>query len=191
MRFEVEANGHRHRIDARRGPDGWLVSLDGRPLSADLARVGDRWSLLISDGPPEGGPYDSSVGAGFSRPSRTNAWRSYDVAIESRGRRERVVHVDGRAVHVSLAGPRTFTDGRHREGAAGSGPLQIASPMAGRVVTLLVRAGDSIAAGQGLVIVEAMKMENELRAPRAGTVTGVPVAAGTSIDAGTVLVVIE
>ena len=56
---------------------------------------------------------------------------------------------------------------------------------------MLVQAGDTVATGQGLVVVEAMKMENELRAPRAGTVSLVLVSGGASIDAGTVVVVIE
>jgi biotin carboxyl carrier protein len=63
--------------------------------------------------------------------------------------------------------------------------------MAGRIVRVLVSVGDAVEARQGLVVVEAMKMENELRAPRAGTVTDVNVGVGASIDAGTVVVVIE
>ena len=63
--------------------------------------------------------------------------------------------------------------------------------MPGRVVRVLVAAGDEVAARQGVVVVEAMKMENELRAPRAGRVKEVSVAAGTSVEAGRILAVIE
>jgi biotin carboxyl carrier protein len=63
--------------------------------------------------------------------------------------------------------------------------------MPGRIVKVLVTAGDAVAARQGLVVVEAMKMENELRAPRPGTVTDVRVREGMSVDANAVLVVIE
>ena len=189
MRFAVEANGRRHLVEARRSTSGWLVSFDGRQLATNLARVGERWSLLIgpgSEGPPEGGPHAGPyVGSGVSRTSK-----SYDIAIESRGRRERIVHVDGQAVHVLLA-PSPV--GRHHEGHVGvvGGMTRLESPMAGRVTKVLVRVGEAVAGGQGLVVVEAMKMENELRAPRAGTVTDVRVADGASIDAGTILVVIE
>jgi acetyl/propionyl-CoA carboxylase alpha subunit len=185
VRFEVEANGHRHQVDARRAGGGWEVSFDGRPLAASLARVGERWSLLI--GPPEDGHDVPEVVSAFRR-----TLQSYDIAIESSGRRERIVHIDGQTVRVSLAGSRAFTGDRGRDVVTGSaGPLPIESPMAGRVVTTLVQTGDAVIAGQGLVILEAMKMENELRAPRAGIVTDVRTAAGASIDAGTVLVIIE
>jgi biotin carboxyl carrier protein len=62
--------------------------------------------------------------------------------------------------------------------------------MPGRVVRVLVGPGDEVAARQGVVVVEAMKMENELRAPRAGRVKEIAVAAGASVEAGRVLVVI-
>ena len=63
--------------------------------------------------------------------------------------------------------------------------------MPGRIVKVLVTKGDVVDARQGLVVVEAMKMENELRAPRAGTVSEVLVSEGMSVEAGAVLVVIE
>jgi biotin carboxyl carrier protein len=63
--------------------------------------------------------------------------------------------------------------------------------MPGRIARVLVNAGDTVAARQGLVVVEAMKMENELRSPRAGTVSEVRVAAGALVEANAVLIVIE
>jgi len=63
--------------------------------------------------------------------------------------------------------------------------------MPGRVVRILVQPGDEVAARQGVVVVEAMKMENELRSPKAGRVKDVAVAEGASVEAGRVLVVIE
>ena len=62
------------------------------------------------------------------------------------------------------------------------------APMPGRVVRVLVKPGDTVAARQGLVVVEAMKMENELRSPRAGRVKEVAVAEGESVEAGRLLV---
>jgi biotin carboxyl carrier protein len=63
--------------------------------------------------------------------------------------------------------------------------------MPGRVVRVLVSPGDEVSPSQGVVVVEAMKMENELRAPRGGRVKDVSVSPGTSVEAGRVLVVIE
>jgi biotin carboxyl carrier protein len=67
----------------------------------------------------------------------------------------------------------------------------VIAPMPGRIVKVLVKAGDRVARGQGLVVVEAMKMENELRAPREGTVAAVRVSEGMSVEASAVLVVVE
>jgi biotin carboxyl carrier protein len=127
------------------------------------------------------------VGAAFKRP-----FSSYDIAIETRAGSERVVHVDGRSIRVSLASGRAGRSGR-RDGHphAAAGPVRVESPMAGRIIRVLVRAGDVVKARQGLVVVEAMKMENELRAPRGGTVTDVRVVVGAAIDAGIVVCVIE
>ena len=80
----------------------------------------------------------------------------------------------------------------HAEGALhGHGQVTIVAPMPGRVVRVLVAAGDQVDARQPVVVVEAMKMENELRAPRAGRVKEIAVAPGTSVEAGRVLAVIE
>ena len=175
MRFEVESNGHRHSIEARRGASGWQVSFDGRLLTADVSRIGQRWSLLMA---PSGPGPDAGDAAGFRRGAR-----SYDIAIEGRGRSERIVHVDGQAVQVSLAPARAVPAARRDAAGAATGPARVESPMAGRIVRVLVSVGERVAARQGLVVMEAMKMENELRAPRAGTVTAVRAAAGASIDA--------
>lgn len=78
---------------------------------------------------------------------------------------------------------------RTAAGAAG-GPLEIRAIIPGRVVAVAVAPGDTVEAGQTLLAVEAMKMQNELRAPRAGTVTRVPAAAGATVEVGDVLVVL-
>ena len=184
MTCEVEVRGRRRTIEVRRtGPD-WDLTLDGRILDVNVTAVGGRWSLLI--GPPEGG-HDRNVGAGFSR-----LVRSYEVAVDRRSNGERIVHVDGQAVPVSIVDPRARLT--RTPGAApflGTGPRSIVSPMPGRIVKVLVKAGDMVAAHQGLVVVEAMKMENELRAPRAGRVTEVKVVDGMSVEANAVLVRFE
>ena len=78
---------------------------------------------------------------------------------------------------------------RTAAGAAG-GPLEIRAIIPGRIVSVAVAPGDTVEAGQTLLAVEAMKMQNELRAPRAGTVTRVPAGEGTTVDVGDVLVVL-
>jgi pyruvate carboxylase subunit B len=72
-----------------------------------------------------------------------------------------------------------------------SGPVQVRSIMPGRVVAVLVAPGQAVKGGEGLVVVEAMKMENEITAPRAGTVQAVPAVKGLPVEAGAVLVTLE
>ena len=72
-----------------------------------------------------------------------------------------------------------------------SGRVEIKATMPGRVVNVLVGSGDEVTAGQGVIIVEAMKMENELKSPKAGKVTEVKVAPGQTVEKGELLVVIE
>jgi biotin carboxyl carrier protein len=81
--------------------------------------------------------------------------------------------------------------GRGTSDAAGAAHVDRSSAPPGRVVRVLVAAGDSVEARQPIIVVEAMKMENELRSPKAGRVKDVGVTAGASVEAGRVLVVVE
>ncbi len=104
-------------------------------------------------------------------------------------RGEFLVSLGGRTVPVVVNG-RTRRGGRTEDGGR-AGQQAVVAPMPGRVVRVLVAPGDTVVARQGVVVVEAMKMENELRSPKAGTVRDVAVTPGTSVEAGRVLVVIE
>ena len=97
--------------------------------------------------------------------------------------------VTGRTVPVIVNGRTRRRGASDETGRTGLQP--IVAPMPGRVVRVLVSPGDDVAARQGVVVVEAMKMENELRSPKAGKVKEVNVTPGTSVEAGRVLVVIE
>jgi biotin carboxyl carrier protein len=168
MTCDLETSGGRRTIEFRRRGSAWEMTLDGRILSVDVTATGGRWSLLI-------GPDASSR-------------RSYEVAVERRSNGERIVYVNGLAVPVSIVDPRERLVQRRGNVSDGTGPRSIVSPMPGRIVKVLVREGDVVAAQQGLVVVEAMKMENELRAPRAGQVSAVKVVEGMSVEAKAVLV---
>jgi biotin carboxyl carrier protein len=85
--------------------------------------------------------------------------------------------------------PRDWRDGGG-EVAAG-GPQRLTAPMPGRVVSILVAVGDTVEAGAGVVVVEAMKMQNELKASRAGTVRSIHAKEGSTVGAGEVLATIE
>ena len=116
--------------------------------------------------------------------------------IDSAGRRPVEVVVDGWRFELLVEDEaraslreRASRD-RTATGAAG-GPLAIRAIIPGRIASVAVAPGDAVEAGQTLLAVEAMKMQNELRAPRAGTVTRVAVGAGATVELGDVLVVLE
>jgi biotin carboxyl carrier protein len=106
---------------------------------------------------------------------------------------------EGGAAEVSV-GARAYdvrlTDPKHLRGAGAAGPqdagrAQVKAPMPGKVVRVLVETGQAVEAGQALIVVEAMKMQNELKSPKAGTVTELRAATGATVNAGDVLAVIE
>jgi acetyl/propionyl-CoA carboxylase alpha subunit len=110
--------------------------------------------------------------------------RSYDVVAAGGD-----VRVNGRVFRVEVFDPREMR-GR-KNAAAGEGRQKIAAMMPGKVVRVLVQQGDAVEAGQGLVVVEAMKMQNEMKSPKAGRVIEVKTRADATVAAGEVLMVIE
>lgn len=116
------------------------------------------------------------------------AGRSYEVRIVD-GRESLKVQVNGRSIEMQLFDPRETMAG---SGAVEqSGRLDVKAPMPGKVVCLLVEVGELVVPGQGLVVVEAMKMQNELKSPRTGRVTKIAACAGATVAAGEVLVTLE
>jgi biotin carboxyl carrier protein len=121
----------------------------------------------------------------------------YSVLLEGRSFEARVeaaqdgwsVVIGGRRYEIGVTDPRRWS---RNSGTAGTqGRQNIAAPMPGKVVRVLVAPGDSVKAGQGLVVVEAMKMQNEMKAQRAGKVISVAVREGSTVGAGEVLATIE
>ncbi len=180
MIYDVEINGRNRRVAVTRHGQAFEVSVDGRRQAATVSTVNGIWSLILADVPDAGS-------AGHVRQ------RSYEIAIDEAGPSgELVVHVNGRLVPATVSGARGSWARRGQDGgAAGKGPQKILAPMPGKVVKVLVKVGDEVAAKQGVVVVEAMKMENELKAARAGTVKEVKAVEGTTVEAGAVLVIVE
>lgn len=115
--------------------------------------------------------------------------RHYDVRIHECGNGIFDVAVNGVAHQVTVTDPRRWTPGGGASDT--SGPRKVKASMPGKVVKLLVQEGDEVEAAQGLVIVEAMKMQNAMKSPKAGRVAVIEVAEGGSVAAGETLVVIE
>ena len=110
---------------------------------------------------------------------------SYRVMLGPKGQ----VTVNGRSMQMEVFDPRDLrSTGRS---AANQGRQEILSPMPGKIIRVLAAVGDTVEEGQGLVVVEAMKMQNEMKSPKAGTVLEVRTRADATVGAGEVLLVIE
>jgi biotin carboxyl carrier protein len=115
---------------------------------------------------------------------------SYNVDFEERGD-EVAVLVRGEVFRFDIADERKVRMRAARGGFQAEGKQTITAPMPGKIVKVFVKPGDEVAEGQGVVVVEAMKMENELKAPKAGKVTEVFAKEGTAVEHGAKLVVVE
>ena len=114
---------------------------------------------------------------------------SYRCVLDQEGE-ETVLKMEGRSLAYQINDPRSLRARRSRAHAAhGSHPLKASMP--GRVVRLLVESGDTVDAQQPILVIEAMKMLNELRAPKAGRVTELRVTAGETVASGQVLAIID
>jgi biotin carboxyl carrier protein len=172
MTFEIDINGRTRAVSIERaaGTDTFHVTVDGRAHLVGATRIGDYGlSLLVDD--------------------KEAVSREVSVAPAG-GRGDLLITMDGRSVAASVNARRT---GRRiaDAGGHGHGDQPVVAPMPGRVVRVLVGVGDEVAARQGVIVVEAMKMENELRSPKAGRIKEVSVTPGMSVESGRVLVVVE
>ena len=169
MHYEIEVGRRLRQVRVTRTGDGFAVTIDGRAFYVDAVRV-DAYTLSLL----------------------VDRMCSHEVVVApettSSTSSQSMVHVGVTPIVVNLNGRRRGR-GTEQPG-AGSGPQRIVAPMAGKIVRVPVAAGDRVRAGQGLVVVEAMKMENELRAVRDGTVADIHAREGMSVDAGALLVVI-
>lgn len=166
MRYVVTVNGEDHAVTL--GGDG--VSHADAPVSAHLegARPGTPIRLLTLDG-----KVHSVLARRHGKGCYTLWLDGYRYEVEALDERTRAI----RALSVDKE--------------KSSGPAPLVAPMPGLVVKISVQVGDAVSAGQALVSIEAMKMENELRSKSAGTVKTIRVSAGTAVEKGTILVELE
>lgn len=169
-RLEIEPRGRESaspapgEADDRQGSD-WRLRLDGREVLVNVAPgTPDVLSLLI-----EG--------------------NSFDVRQEREPEKLRIF-VRGEIHEVSLEDPRSFRN-RTRARSVERGPLKVTATMPGKVVRVLARAGEQMAAGQAIAVIEAMKMQNEIRSPKPGVLKELRVRPGANVNTGEVLAIVE
>jgi len=163
MKYIVEVHGARHEVDV--SPDG--VRFDGELVSADL--------IDVPGSPVRQIRIDQAIHAVIARRGATRG--QYTLLLD--GQRLEVEALDARTRAIRDLTAAVGTN---------SGPAPLIAPMPGMIVRVAVVPGDQVVAGQGLIVMEAMKMENELRSAVAGTVSAVRVIPGTAVQKGAILV---
>ena len=168
MKLKALVNERECEIALKRALDEVVAEIDGRSYQLHVKESTDGSYLFFE----AGHVFECHV------TPRLGARDSFDVAI--RGRNHAVTIIDPRKL-------RTDRNADHHH----HGTAEITAPMPGKVVRVLVDVGQQVEAGAGLVVVEAMKMQNEMKAPRSGVVVSIEVSAGDTVEAGARLAVIE
>jgi biotin carboxyl carrier protein len=165
LTLELSVDGVVRTVQVERAGDRHVVVVDGARHLVEASSIEPgRWSLLFDE-----------------------RAASHEVVVRADRAGALTVLVDGAVVPVVARDPRHRGHGAAR---AIDGPARVSAPMPGKVVRVLVAEGDEVAARQGVVVIEAMKMENELRAPRAGRVGSVAVQPGALVESGALLLTI-
>jgi len=166
MKFEVHldsATGRtKHVVDLEKVGSSYKVSLDGQPVDADVILAAPNAVSVILNGTA----FEIHIA-----PSLDGTYKLQTGAHE---------------FQANIRDPRAWRE-RKQGPLEAEGRQQILAPMPGKVIRLLVNVGDEVDAGQGLVVVEAMKMQNEIRSPKKGKVERLEAKVGQPVNAGDVL----
>jgi biotin carboxyl carrier protein len=164
MLYDVTIDGKKHRLELSRVDGRWSCRLDGREFEVEaiLARP-DVLSLRIGN-------------------------LAYEVKSERLGE-DFYIWVGSTRFAAEVRDPRSLR-GRSRA-VDDHGPRKITAPMPGKVVRILVRENEEVEAGGGIAVVEAMKMQNEIKSPKKGTIQKILVGEGAAVNAGDVLAIVE
>jgi biotin carboxyl carrier protein len=164
MKFEIELGAASHVVDIPRLERNLHAAIDGHAISADAVEVSPGTYSLLIDG------------------------QSFEIRVEKLGDDLRI-SVGGSEYTARVRDPRKWQR-NHSATQSSEARLKVLAPMPGRIVRVLVAQGDAVAAGQGLLVVEAMKMQNEIRSPKSGSVERLLVKEGQAVNAGETIAVI-
>jgi biotin carboxyl carrier protein len=170
MHYDINVSGKVYRLDLEQDPvpdqqSRWLCRLNGREITVDAVQIDANTLSLVIGG------------------------RALEIRRENAGETQRLF-IRGRQYDVAVQDSRSLRS-RNRAGASDAGPLRLTASMPGKVVRVLAKEGESLQAGMGIVVVEAMKMQNEIRSPKNGTLVKMLAREGMNVNAGDVLAVLE
>jgi biotin carboxyl carrier protein len=166
MKLEVHITGRARTVELEREAGDWCATIDGQSLPADVVEIApNTLSVLL-------------------------AGQSHEVCVTPSADGKLKLQTGAQEFSAEVLDPRAWSGRRHSSVEA-EGRQQIIAPMPGKVVRVLIKAGDAVEAGQGLLVVEAMKMQNEIRSPKSGTVERVLASEGQAVNAGEVLCIVS
>lgn len=168
MKLKAQLSGHEHEISIDFDKTIAFAEVDSRRYELEIRQLADGQYLLI----------DGSRIYRCRVETQRESQNSFEVVLQ------------GEARNITIVDPKRLRS-THSAGAHDVGAAQIVSPMPGKIVRVLVEVGAQVEAGTGIVVVEAMKMQNEMKAPKAGVVVSINAAEGATVSAGDVLAVIE
>jgi biotin carboxyl carrier protein len=166
MKFEVMISDTRRIVELERDANRWRISLDGEPVDADAVEIApNNFSILLNG-------------------------KSHEIIVTPNPNGTLTLQAAHREFIAEVIDPRAWRGRRHGALEA-EGRQQILAPMPGKIIRVLVQAGEKVEVGQGLLVVEAMKMQNEIRSPKSGTVDRLLIKEGQPVNAGEVLAWID
>jgi biotin carboxyl carrier protein len=162
VRYSVSIDNQAYEVELTPADGRWHCRINGRDISVDFAQVGPATASILTDG------------------------KSFEVRRDSEG----YVVVGNRSYKASVDDPRSW-QGRRRRELGQTGAQRLTASMPGKVVRVLAREGETIQAGQGIVVIEAMKMQNEVKSAKAGVLQKLMVREGVNVNAGEILAIVE
>ena len=165
MRYDITIDGKNFRVELTAAEGHWQCRLDGQEVQVDAVFIGNDVLSLLREGKVHE----------IRRERMPNGWQLW-------------LHGSGYAVEVR--DPRSLGARRKKAGDE-SGPRKVVASMPGKVVRVLVSENAEVEAGQGIVVVEAMKMQNEIKSPKKGIVQKLIAVVGKNVNAGDVLAIVE
>ena len=165
MKFEIQIDKRTRVVELQRNSDRWSIILDGDLVDADAVEIAPGIFSILLDG------------------------KSHEVRITPTPAGTLTLQTGRQEFTAEVLDPRAWRGRRHGALEA-EGRQQILAPMPGKIVRVLVQTGDKVQAGQGLLVVEAMKMQNEIRSPKSGIVERLLAKEGQPVNAGELLCVV-
>ena len=166
MTYDVIIDGTEHRVELEAQGEGWNCRVDGEEIIVDAAFTArDVISMLVDN-------------------------RAHEIKREYSMLGETHIIIGSERFAAEVRDPRSLRSRRSAAG-VGEGPQKILAPMPGKIVRLMVAEKDEVEAGQGLLVVEAMKMQNEIKSPKKGVVQKIMVAEGSNVNPGETMAIVE